>query len=463
MGELMVEVQGREEQGLRKKIKDLTWELDNLEARQKEINETFRQAVRILSGLLKGSLPKAQDKALKRVVKVMSSEPVDAAALKKEVERLKKAIINTPAKADPLVKKSDPETGAPADQSAAGRHVAIALLEGLRMGDPDFDARLELDIQKISRFITNNEVRPAMSVLVDILDMFREVQEERRRRAEAALKEILGEVLKTETGLVEMVDSSQQELAKAGREHDARISRVVGNLAQAISKADELDLLKSTALEHLRQMREGIKARQAKEQELLSRTRRQLEEARQHLDLMRRRMQEVEAESEKLSREALTDPLTKVWNKRAFTRQLQFALSHPNAWPFCLIMVDIDNFKGVNDTYGHQAGDRALVAIADRARSCLRKQDTLFRYAGDEFVILLLQTPKEEALQVAERVRQATANIHFTFRGQGELRITISMGVTQAEEGDTVESLFQRADQALYQSKQAGRDRVSAA
>ncbi len=459
----MVEVQGREEKGLRKKIKDLTWELDNLEARQKELSETFGQAVRILAGLLKGSLPKAQAKALKRVVKVMSSEPVDVALLKREIDRLKKAIISTPTKADPIVKKPDPETGAPGDRSAAGRHVAIALLEGLRMGDPDFDARLDLDIQRISRFITNNEVRPAMSVLVDILDMFREVQEERRRRAEAALKEILGEVLKTETGLVEMVDSSRLELAKAGREHDARISRAVGNLAQAISKADELDLLKSTALEHLRQMREGIKARQAKEQELLSQTRRQLEEARRHLNSMRRRMQEVEAESEKLSREALTDPLTKVWNKRAFTRQLQFALTHPNAWPFCLIMVDIDNFKGVNDTYGHQAGDRALVAIADRVRGSLRKQDTLFRYAGDEFVILLLQTPKDEALQVAERVRQATANIRFTFRGQGELRITISMGVTQAEEGDTVESLFQRADQALYQSKQAGRDRVSAA
>ena len=459
----MVEVQGREEQGLRKKIKDLTWELDNLEARQKEINDTFRQAVRTLAGLLKGTLPKSQDKALKRVIKVMSRDPVDAPALAKEVDRLKKAILDTPSKADPLVKKSDPKTGAPSDYSAAGRHVAIALLEGLRMGDPDFDARLELDIQKISRFITNNEVRPAMSVLVDILDMFREVQEERRRRAETALKEILGEVLKTETGLVEMVDSSQQALATAGREHDARISRVVGNLAQAISKADELELLKSTALEHLRQMREGIKARQAREQELLSSTRRQLEEARRHLNLMRSRMQEVEAQSERLSREALTDPLTGVWNKRAFTRQLGFALEREEAWPFCLIMVDIDNFKGVNDTYGHQAGDRALVAIADRARSCLRKQDTLFRYAGDEFVILLLQTPREEALQVAERVRQATANIRFTFRGQGELRITISMGVAQAEPGDTVESLFQRADQALYRAKQAGRDRVTAA
>lgn len=461
----MVEVgdKSKEVEKLNSRVKNLAWELDRSEQRFKEASDAFQSAVRVLAGLLKGGLPKVQAKALQRVVKVMKKTPLDPEKLQAEVGELKKAVLTMPKGSDPVVKATDPKTGAPMDKSAAGRHVALALLEGLRLGDRDYDARLEQGIKKINRFISANQVRPAMSELVDVLDLFREAQELRLRKAEKALKEVLGEVLQTSDSLTETMDKTQSGLDVVSQDFDKKFNASVGKLAKAITQADELDILKAAALTHLRAMRQGLQDRRSRETQILQETRRQLETARQSLGEMRQKMQAVERDSQRLNREALTDPLTKAFNKRAFTRQVAASLATPDEWPLSLVMIDIDHFKGVNDNYGHQAGDRALVAITQRATTCLRKQDILFRYAGDEFVILLRKTDLKEAMMVAERVRQATANIRFTFRGEGEIRITVSLGVGVAKAGDTLESFFERADQALLEAKRAGRDQVTVA
>ena len=157
------------------------------------------------------------------------------------------------------------------------------------------------------------------------------------------------------------------------------------------------------------------------------------------------------------------DPLTGLGNRRLLSEMLP-VVQAGNAAPLSVIMLDIDHFKKLNDSAGHEAGDRCLARIAGIIRDELRTaSDCAFRSGGEEFLILLPDTGEAEALGVAERIRASLAGLGIPNPGLGvEGRVTISVGVaTDAGEPGLVEQLLQAADQALYAAKQAGRNRVS--
>ena len=455
----MVEVNDKDKdkniKSLRERVLELNWELDQCENRYKEAGAAFREAMGVLAGLAEPHLEKWQRNQLKKLRKIFEAEKLDSKKLQAEISDLKNAL---------LVGQDLDEK--PADKSAeedASRHVALALMAGLRLGDPEFDTVLEKSIVEIRRLIGTDQIRAAMVLTMDLIDQFRNALEQRGRQAETAFKEVVGEVLKTEGVLADAVSEAQDGIVKVGRDFDAQVAASMGGLAQALKESDNLEIMKSRTVEHLRTLREGIKARQEKEQNVLSATRRQLEQVRSNLGRLRERVRRAEKASERLSEEALTDPLTKIWNKRAFSQRFAEVMRQPEMLPISLIIFDIDNFKGVNDTYGHQAGDKALQAIAERASGALRRSDSLFRYAGDEFVVVLIQTPLQAAAEAAERIRQATETIRFTYRGRGELRITVTLGVAEAKKDESLSRLFERADQALLQAKKDGRNRVGCA
>lgn len=160
---------------------------------------------------------------------------------------------------------------------------------------------------------------------------------------------------------------------------------------------------------------------------------------------------------------ATTDPLTGVYNRRTFKELAEPHLSRSrrSRVPLSLLMLDLDHFKRVNDTYGHLAGDEVLKAFADLVRGCLRKEDLLARYGGEEFVVLLPGSSQAAATALAERIRdQVAAN---PLGGTDHrVRVTVSVGVA-SEAGDTLpslESMLGRADEALYRAKADGRNRV---
>jgi len=165
-----------------------------------------------------------------------------------------------------------------------------------------------------------------------------------------------------------------------------------------------------------------------------------------------------------LSTMALADPLTELSNRRAMEwelpRQIQNARAHLT--PLSLVMLDVDYFKSVNDNYGHQVGDRVLQLLAARLRHNLRVQDTLFRYGGEEFVILLTQTSFHDAKLVAKRLRRLIGDQPFNIDGTLALNITVSMGLASLIAIDDAkgESLLRRADFNLLQAKSSGRNQV---
>ena len=158
---------------------------------------------------------------------------------------------------------------------------------------------------------------------------------------------------------------------------------------------------------------------------------------------------------------ANTDPLTGLNNRGALEgalrREIDLAQRHDT--PLSLVVVDIDHFKSINDTYGHTVGDNAIQAFAKCAVRTTRGSDILFRYGGEEFVALLSNTGSNGALLLAERLRRAVSEMPLVC-GDTCFNMTISAGLTTLQPGDTGERLFSRADSGLYIAKQEGRNRV---
>jgi diguanylate cyclase (GGDEF)-like protein len=158
---------------------------------------------------------------------------------------------------------------------------------------------------------------------------------------------------------------------------------------------------------------------------------------------------------------ANTDSLTGLYNRRRMQEmlELQKSMSLRNSSDFTLIFVDIDHFKKFNDTYGHSCGDYILCEVAFFMRNHLRQGDALARWGGEEFLIMLPNTDIHGARIIAEKIRKAIAEQRFHMAGQ-EFSVTMTFGLTQHKENDSIDDSLNRADEALYQGKKAGRNLV---
>jgi diguanylate cyclase (GGDEF)-like protein len=161
---------------------------------------------------------------------------------------------------------------------------------------------------------------------------------------------------------------------------------------------------------------------------------------------------------------ALRDPLTDTGNRIAMDQTLQreIELARRHMQPLSLLMLDIDHFKRVNDTHGHSAGDDVLKAVAASIKNQLRNVDMVFRYGGEEFLILLSNTSREAAALVGERLRCAAQAEDYPADGR-TVELTVSLGCSTLLPGESAESLLRRADSALYVAKREGRNRLTMA
>lgn len=164
-----------------------------------------------------------------------------------------------------------------------------------------------------------------------------------------------------------------------------------------------------------------------------------------------------------LERQALTDPMTKLYNRRylAEITQHMLGLMRRSSSELSVIMLDIDKFKNVNDTYGHQVGDDVIIKLAETLQKHTRKSDVICRLGGEEFLVLLPETDIKGAMQVAETLRSEVEQLLLTLADEIELRFTISLGVSKvAVDEENFDSAMTRADTALYEAKKGGRNQV---
>lgn len=200
-------------------------------------------------------------------------------------------------------------------------------------------------------------------------------------------------------------------------------------------------------------------AENAKMQQEAGELRNRLDQSRTQIDKLRANL----AEAEEIG---LRDPLTSLSNRRCFDASLARELADAKArgLPLCLVMGDIDNFKKINDLYGHQIGDEILKTFAAVLTDNMHARDTVARYGGEEFAIILPETHIESARQLTERVRRKVESLQLAVAESGKQigTVTASFGIAELTPGDDAEALIQRADHKLYEAKCGGRNRVAA-
>lgn len=173
--------------------------------------------------------------------------------------------------------------------------------------------------------------------------------------------------------------------------------------------------------------------------------------------------EQLQAELEEQRRAAMIDPLTGLLNRRGMDAEFEALLQVGASRAFSVLMVDIDRFKAINDAFGHTVGDALIRSVAQAIRACIRQTDHAVRYGGEEFLVLLPETTGKRSLIVAEAIRTKVAALRLVRRNDNRKlpAITVSIGVAASVAGDDADTIINRADRAMYQSKQDGRNQVT--
>lgn len=258
-----------------------------------------------------------------------------------------------------------------------------------------------------------------------------------------------------EQELRDIIDLLSKAMASLNGENRDFYQRVYdqSEKMEQITRLDDIKKIKSALQYEVTQMREIVD--QKKDQD-----RRQVQQLAGQVDTLRQELEKTRARS-------MTDGLTGVFNRQAFDDALNDLMARSKVMnnDFSLLMLDLDDFKKINDTYGHLIGDRVLVAFCQKCRSSIRGDDVLARYGGEEFAILLPGASLKNGLKKGRQICDTISSARYaTSNDQNDdyLSVTVSIGVTVFKKEDTTETLIGRADKALYKAKRSGKNCVVA-
>ncbi len=287
--------------------------------------------------------------------------------------------------------------------------------------------------------VNSRSVRAASELLAETRERQQRVRGE-RNAARDALKSLIHRML--------------EELGELG-EQTGRYNDSVGRHVAAIEGADSLESLAGV----VRSLVDESRAVQT----LVGQAQQRLQQENARAGELQTRVRELEGELRRLSDEVSTDALTQVANRRGLAQAFEIECARAGragaeAAPLAIALIDIDNFKKLNDALGHAAGDLALKALATAVRERLRPADHLARFGGEEFVVLLPETPLAEAQQALTRLQRSLTEALFLHERR-EVFVTFSAGVTTWRAGEALEVALERADEALYEAKRSGKNR----
>jgi diguanylate cyclase len=267
--------------------------------------------------------------------------------------------------------------------------------------------------------------------------------------------EIKAERARSRDMLKQLINSMVQRIGELGARTGSYQSSM-DRYVQVIQQADTLESLAGVVKELVDETRSVQSAVQD--------THEQLRTEHAQAEALQTRVRELEAELQRLSTEVSTDQLTEIANRRGLIQafEVEHARMLRQGGELAVGLLDIDNFKKLNDTLGHQTGDEALKFLANHVKQALRPMDTVARYGGEEFVVLLPQTTTEEASVVLTRL-QRTLTANFFMHDEQQVFVTFSAGVTLFRSGERLEETLDRADEALYEAKRTGKNRTCVA
>ncbi len=349
----------------------------------------------------------------------------------------------------------------------SAQEILIRLLEQLVVPPDRHEAVENIKLRiKTDKSATGKSATGWKRLLNDIAQLINTLRsgiQDEKQEFETFLQQITGR-LKEMDGFLLQENALLNEAEQAGGAFDAAVGAQVQDIHDDIKASDDLNDLKSKVQKRLSVVSDHIKQYRINEQVRYT-------NAQQNVENMQSRLQQLEQETGDLrklilvkNKEAMFDVLTKIPNRLSYEKKAVEEIGRCKrfAAPLSMAVWDIDLFKQVNDTYGHKVGDMVLKAVARLLKERMRETDFIARYGGEEFVMFLPGADESKALELADALREKISVCKFKHYGE-MIKITVSCGVTSFIKGDNHESMFERADKALYAAKHNGRNKCVAA
>ncbi len=335
----------------------------------------------------------------------------------------------------------------------------LSLLEGIEIPGI-FDQQAQTAKQALAASHRNTE---AFEVILDksfkLLLKIKQHNQSEQQDIDKFLSHITEQLAMLDIGVMD-ASSDAQKSAEIRNRLDQSVSEQMNELQLSSSNATKLEPLKGIITSRLATIAQEIQDHNQKETILRQKTQQQLDDLVDKIKDMESESCDLKSKLKIANTQALRDYLTGMPNRNAYNERLESELARWKRYPapLSLIIWDIDHFKNINDSYGHKAGDKVLLLIAKQLSEHSRATDFISRFGGEEFTMLLPNTDGPSAMVLANQLRQTIEKTGFN-AGGNSVAITISCGITEFILDDTDEIAFERADQALYQAKQQGRNR----
>lgn len=343
-------------------------------------------------------------------------------------------------------------------KSLPAHEVLIQLLERLDI-PAELNKQFEAIKKSLARGIANDQLEGLLKQIADLIRAMRSRVQQEKNELEQFLKQLTEQLQEIDINIQDHFQSHRDSYAD-GKELHKSVDHEVQQIASSVEQATELTTLKEIVQQRVETISKHMAIYQQSEAVRLQQAEAKVKDLNQKLNIMQGESDRLQQKIVNERNQAMIDPLTGIYNRLAYNERIETEF---NRWqryqtPLTMAVWDIDKFKNVNDTYGHQAGDRVLTVVAKLLSKQVRETDFVARFGGEEFVLLMPETTVEQATKVADNLRNSIEQCEFHFKDQ-RVPVTISCGLAQFSEGDKVETAFNRADKALYYAKHNGRNR----
>ena len=342
------------------------------------------------------------------------------------------------------------------------RLTCVSLLEEL-----DFDLGEEYlqkyyELKQLTAKVESHKDRLKLRQrLLELVRHFANTVFQEKETASNFIAEVVTRLAEVESHLYRSVDNTVK-LQRNREEFSDGLVADIESISDSVKKSVDINSMRAMVLGKLDSLKGSIEDQRRREKTRMREIKRELNTMKSVFDTMQKKVCDLEDENQDLAEKIRVDPLTGCANRLALDERFSDELARfkRHGRVFSLALVDVDHFKKVNDTFGHQVGDNCLREIARKLGLGLRQTDFLSRFGGEEFVLILPETDSSQAVKVAEKQRLLIQRTKFQVKGH-KVPVTVSMGVTEIKDDDMgLASALRRADGAMYRAKQTGRNRV---